>query len=271
MADESFKKCLDTFLGKMQGLDSNTRNALLSRFTSHIGELSADATTAQQAAAANAPPERAAAKVPPGGASSLKFGGDDMDNQGDVGDSNNPTSQRVKRAKEGAKKIDEEKRKNDDQKGRYGGNASSDIFGTDDAPQKVRTSTGGVRQNPGGTSTIFSEGPEPVKQAPKEVVKEVPKEPAGPISEEIVPDSLRAQVSEAVYRKGKLKDTLSKWNQNRSKVLTSEDIFNGIKGCGVDITRGHAQWFYLNFKAATPEGDGVNYSGLVRMLTVDRK
>jgi len=269
MADDSFKKCLETFLNKIQNLDSNTRNSLLSSFTTHIGTLSAKASEA----AANAPVEKAAGKVPPGGASSFKFGGDDMDNK-DL-DDNTPNSQRVKRAKEGAKKADEDRKRTDDQKGKYGGNASSDIFGNDPASQsQVRTSTGGVRQRPGGDSSINlsdSISPPVVKETPKEPPKEIIKEPAGPISEETVPDSLRAQVSEAVYRKGKLKDTLSKWNQNRSKVLTSEDIFNGIKGCGVDITRGHAQWFYLNFKSTNADGDGVNYSGLVRMLTVDKK
>jgi len=239
MSDQKFQEVFNQFLGSLQGFDMKTRETLLRSFIEAVGGVR------QQAANAVPVPEKAAGKVPPGGASSLKFGGDDTNSQSD---SNNPSSQR----------------------GRYGGSASSDIFGTDAPPTKVRPSTGGVRQNPGGTSTIFSDGPD-VKEAPKEVVKEVPKEPAGPVIEEIVPDSLRAQVSEAVYRKGKLKDTLSKWNQNRSKVLTSEDIYIGIKACGVDITRGHAQWFYLNFKAATPEGDGVNYSGLVRMLTVDRK
>jgi len=269
MADDAFKKCLDTFLNKIQSLDSNTRNSLLSSFTTHIGTLSAKASEA----AANAQPEKAASKVPPGGASSFKFGGDDMDNK-DM-DDNTPNSQRVKRAKEGAKKADEDRKKTDDQKGKYGGGASSDIFGNDSAQSQVRTSTGGVRQRPGGDSSIDLSDSSRPKDPPKEVIKEPPKEvikePAGPISEELVPDSLRAQVSEAVYRKGKLKDTLSKWNQNRSKVLTAEDIFNGIKGCGVDITRGHAQWFYINYRSTNTDGDGVNYSGLVRMLTVDKK
>jgi len=161
--------------------------------------------------------------------------------------------------------------------GRQGpGGTSSNIFGDDSSLAQVRSSTGGVRQRPGGDSSINLSDSISPKETPKEAPKEVPKEVvvavvAGPITEELVSDALRASVSEAVYRKGKLKDTLSKWNQNRSKVLSSEDIFNGIKSCGVDITRGHAHWFFLNYKQAGPDGEGVNYSGLVRMLTVDKK
>jgi len=267
MADNAFKKCLDTFLNKISNLDNATRESLLSSFTSHIGSLTAKASEAQP----SAPAEKAGPKVPPGGQSSVKFGGDDMDNK-DL-DDNDPKKQRVKRAKEAAKLADEEKKKGDGGRSNTGG-----IFGSDDPPAaQVRTSTGGVRQRPGGETSInLSDSYTPTvketpKEAPKESPKESPKEAAGPIAEDVVPDSLRASVSEAVYRKGKLKDTLSKWNQNRSKVLTSEDIFNGIKGCGVDITRGHAQWFFLNFKTSSPDGEGVNYSGLVRMLTVDKK
>jgi len=77
--------------------------------------------------------------------------------------------------------------------------------------------------------------------------------------------NVRSEISTAIYRKGKLKDTFTKFTGNRTKTLASEDLRIGIASLGIQISSAQAASFVSEY---SKDPAGITYSDFVRMLTV---
>jgi len=134
---------------------------------------------------------------------------------------------------------------------------SSSIFDDNVVEARSSTKTGGP---PGGRSSVQLNGEETVVEAKVEVVKVEATESG----DGDVPEQLKNEISTAIYRKGKLKDTWSKFTMNGSK-LSGEGLKSGIASCGVNLSSAQADFLIKKF---SKDQKDITYSDFVRMLTV---
>jgi len=155
------------------------------------------------------------------------------------------------------------------------GGKTSNIFG--DEPVQTRSSTL-THFAPGGKTSISFGGDsapdtttkaDTKTEAKVEVKVEVKAEAVvGAVASTTVvvevSSEQRKEISIAVYGKGKLKDTFSKFNGNRSKTLTAEDLLSGVASVGITISA--AQAAHLITKFASNPKEGLTYSDFVKLL-----
>jgi len=125
---------------------------------------------------------------------------------------------------------------------------SSPATPTNNEGEKANTSVK-VAQAPGGRSNIML-GDDPSK--------------AG-VGSEDVPSALRKEISEAIYRKGKIKDTFTKFTGNKTKTLAAADFKFGLSTLSVNITDKQAD---LLVKEFAKDPAGMTMADFVRLLAV---
>jgi len=169
-----------------------------------------------------------------------------------------------------------------------GKNESSLVLG-DDSGSRPNTSVR-VAQAPGGNSTVsFGDDNVPTaghKRAPsndssRNTSVRVAQAPGGTSQIQLGSESgdkksvgsgagqvvynVRSEISTAIYRKGKLKDTFTKFTGNRTKTLSSDDLRTGIASLGIQISAAQALSLTQEY---SKDPAGITYSDFVRMLTV---
>jgi hypothetical protein len=90
-------------------------------------------------------------------------------------------------------------------------------------------------------------------------------EPKSTVGSDVVPLAVRKEISDAVYRKAKLKDTFTKFTGNRTKTLSAADFRSGLSTIGVNITEVQAAALVKEF-AKDPEG--LSHADFVRLLSL---
>jgi len=125
---------------------------------------------------------------------------------------------------------------------------SSPATPTNNEADRANTSVK-VAQAPGGRSNILL-GDDPSKAS---------------IGSEDVPSALRKEISDAVYRKGKIKDTFTKFTGNKGKTLTAAELKMGLYTLQVTITDKQAESLVKEF-AHDPAG--MTMSDFVHFLSV---
>lgn len=170
---------------------------------------------------------------PPGGKSNVQIGGSETERSTPKGGSSGSGS-----IASAAKRKEE----------------TSSIFDDGVVENRSSTKTGGP---PGGKSSVQIGSDD--KKAEVKVEATTPDSGGGDVSEQ-----LRTDISSAIYRKGKLKDTWNKFTLNGSK-LGSEGLKVGIGSCGVILSSAQAEFLIKKF--AKDQKD-ITYSDFVRLLTV---
>jgi len=238
----------------------------------------------------------------PGGASSISLGGDDRGpapttgrklfaqasassvQLGDEGSSNkdNKTSVKVANAPGGGSSIqlgdDSTGRPNKDDDGSRpkkftagrkqlapAGGHSSGIFNDGTANQKTSVRTA---QAPGGKSSLNlgSDAPSPTAAAAAAAAGKDDTTKGGDDGDDLS-TALMNEISAAVYRKGKVKDTYNKLTQNRGKGLNAADLKDGMQNlCGVTLSDAQSQ--KLMNKFAKDPAQGLTYPEFIKMLVV---
>jgi len=177
---------------------------------------------------------------PPGGKSNVQIGGSE-------------TTEKPKGGSTGSGSIASAAKRKEE---------TSSIFDDGVVENRSSTKTGGP---PGGRSSVQIGSDDKKGEAKAEAKVEAKVEATTPDSGSgDVSEQLRNDISSAIYRKGKLKDTWNKFTLNGSK-LGGEGLKVGIGSCGVNLSSAQAEFLIKKF--AKDQKD-ITYSDFVRMLTV---
>jgi len=298
MSEHDFHTAFAEFWGKAKHYNAGQRSTLLIGFKAHLNATLTEAGAPHPDKAPEKAPEkekaaegkghhghghgqaapvtgsRVSTKVlsAPGGASSISLGDD--------GSASQRSSVKVHSAPGGASSIslgDDSARsgaKEDDPGSRPkkftagrkalapAGGHSHDIFGGEIAPSKTSARSGNASSptaaaGAGGSSTAAAE---------KTSSEEPPAEKTSAVGGDELGQPLLAEISAAVYRKGKVRDTYNKLCVNK-KAFMQEDVRDGITHIvGVPIS--DAQAAKLMQKFAKDTKNGMTYNEFVKMLTI---
>jgi hypothetical protein len=154
------------------------------------------------------------------------------------------------------------------------GGASSDIFGSGDG--KASAVTGGrsstkTSHAPGGNTSISigdastntpSPAPSPSGRGGAPASSDGSKD-AKPSDDTDLSNALLTEIASAINRKGKTKETFTRFTQNKGKTLQQEDLKQGVISLGIPFSDSQAAAMIVRFASV---GNGMTYSDFVKIL-----